>query len=151
MLRWVNSLCYWHHLGLFPVALSPLWIFKSSWFFIFFSCLLMAVCKIASSSIHNTWVFQTPSLLESSFVCRSAPYCFACCSYFCKAGKQKKKETKPNSRLFDSPPTSCVNLATWNFSDSPDFGCSFSQAFKIVARYLCWEVFRFYYQPGFCN
>ena len=94
MLQWVNSLCYWHHLGLTPVALSPLWIFKSSWFFIFFSCLLMAVCKIASSSIHNTWAFQPPSPLESSFVCRSALYCFVFA--VTSARLENRRKRKPN-------------------------------------------------------
>lgn len=37
------SLCYCHHLGLPPVSLSPLWIFKYSWFFIFSSCVLVSL------------------------------------------------------------------------------------------------------------
>ena len=98
LLWWGNSLCYCHHLGVTPVALSPLWIFISSRFFIFFllssSAFVVTVCKIASSFIHNTWAFQPTSPLESSLVCRSALYCLAFAVTF--AGLENRRKRKPN-------------------------------------------------------
>ena len=128
---WVQDLSFNSCSSFSSMDLS-LFLFSSS-----YGAFEKAVCKIVSSSIHNTWAFQPSSPLEYSLVCWLALYCFAYCSYFCKVGKQKKEETEQNSWPFDSPPTSCINPATWNFSDGPWKVLEFSSTLKVVA----WKVF----------